>query len=191
MNRTRRYALSLFALLVSTLACNAPVRPTESPWEPVPPEVAATLTAQAANPPTDAPADSLDTFEGFQAAVVKAVTERDAGSMADLMADEFTIAYWLSESQTYTPDIGASEILGYAKPEAELVCTEQPADLEDTLGLFGIDLKQFAVGGANIAGSAYCTGWGEEQKGAALLFIAQTEDGSYRWISTLLAVDGF
>ena len=165
-------------------------RPTESPWEPVPPEVAATWTAQAANPPTDS-RPSLDTFEGFQAALVKAVTERDADSMAALMADEFTIAYWLSESQTYTPGEAPSVLLQYALPEAELACTEQPADLEDTLAIFGVDLNRMWVDGANIVGTSYCTGWGENQDGAALMFIAQNEDGSYYWYSTLLANNGF
>lgn len=132
------------------------------------------------------PADALTEFEGR---LVQAVLERDPVLMAQLMGEAFVIAAWRSEGETYVPEKAASELL-----ERHLSGESLPAfdwERDPTMLLEGADPYALFGPDVHIVGVLLVTGWGNEGRNEALLFIAQLSDGGYVWHGILTAFGGF
>jgi len=125
------------------------------------------------------------TVEWVACNVMDGIRSRNLSALHTFMSDPFTIGYWGSEGRSAAP----------AEVTAELMTSRLPADPATPLS-FTSDRSQFPpLAGqppetffgpdVNIVMVIYSQGWGTDGKGAALLFFAQDEAGSYTWHSMI------
>jgi hypothetical protein len=132
------------------------------------------------------PADALTEFEGR---LVQAIAERDPTRMAQLMGEAFVIAAWRSEGETYSPQEAVAQLI-----ERHLGGSASPAfdwERDPTMLLEGADPYALFGPDVHVVRVLLVTGWGNEGRNEALLFIAQLPDGGYAWHGILTAFGGF
>lgn len=162
-----------------------PAAPTEAATtEPTATVEAATATAEpeatATAPATTEPAASLD---AFIAQMQQAVTARDVATLEGLMADPFTIGYWLSEGVQLSAGEAALQVVDLSPADGALRWA--PADLDLAPLLMGQPPATFLGPDKQVAATVLSAGWGEDGAGEAVHFITQQPDGAYRWDTML------
>lgn len=168
-----------------TTAATPPTLPTT---EATPTTAAPSATATPTGPAeaTAAPAASLDEFiNQFKLAV----TARDFTALEGMMADPFTVGYWLSEGVTLSPDEAAAELGNLLPTDAQIVWADAGTDL--TQMLQGQPPAAFLGPGREVAAALLSYGWGEDAAGEAIQFITQRPDGGYQWELMLYSGFGF
>lgn len=162
-----------------------PAAPTEAATtEPTATVEAATATAEpeatATAPATTEPAASLD---AFIAQMQQAATARDVATLEGLMADPFTIGYWLSEGVQLSAGEAALQVVDLSPADGALRWA--PADLDLAPLLMGQPPATFLGPDKQVAATVLSAGWGEDGAGEAVHFITQQPDGAYRWDTML------
>lgn len=202
----RKYSLMLsLGLLVLLLA--AACTPGGAPTETTPPAMDIALTLPPA--PTDAPAEAATdtpateptataegtpaspvTADDFIATLQEAVAARDFATLQGLMADPFTVGYWLSEGVSYTPAEAAAFLESNVLPAgAQIVWADPDMDLAPMLQ--GQPPASFLGPDKEVAAAMLSYGWGEDASAEAIHFIARQPDGTFRWELMLYSGFGF
>ena len=170
-----------------------PVAPTAAPTveSTASPEAAAPTsespTATATTPATALPAASL---EAFIAQLQAALNARDFAAMQALMADPFSVGYWLSEGVLYTPSEAVAAFESdFLPPGAALVWADPNMELIPLLQ--GQPPATFLGPDKQVAATLLSYGWGQDAGGEAIQFITQLPDGTYRWDTMLYSGFGF
>ena len=124
----------------------------------------------------------------FQAQLVAALNTRDYAQLRSLMGDPFMIAYWLSEGTSNTPDQAIEQLqLNLLNSSAPIVADES----RDLTELLGMDPVTIVGPEATEVSPLLTSGWGQEGKGEATLFIAKDAGGNWYWYGLLFARGGF
>lgn len=124
----------------------------------------------------------------FQSQLVGALNARDYAQLRSLMGDPFMIAYWLSEGTSNLPDQAIEQFqLNLLNSSAPIVADES-RDLTELLGM-----NPVTIAGPEVVevSPLLTSGWGQEGKDEAILFIAKDAGGSWYWYGLLFARDGF
>lgn len=162
--------------------------PMDSPTEPAPteaPSLPATPTATA--PATSPSSASLDDFVGV---LTQAIATRDFATMQTLMADPFSVGYWLSEGVSYSPAEAAQLLETSLLPDGSQVTWADPGmDLASLLQ--GQPPASFLGPDRQVAAALLSYGWGEDGSAEAIQFITQQPDGTFRWELMLYSGFGF
>jgi hypothetical protein len=151
------------------------------------PTAAATVeaTATATTEATTAP----DTVEGFIDQMKLAIAAGDATALEAMMADPFTIGYWLSEGVEMSAAEAAQQVIDLAPADPALRWAT--ADLDLAPLLMGQPPATFLGPDKQVAATVLSAGWGEDGAGEAIHFITQQPDGGYRWELMLFSGFGF
>ncbi len=165
---------------------------TTLPVEPTPPAtVAPTLapTEAATAAPTETVTPTAGLPDTFIAQLQAAVTAGDSAALQALMADPFTIGYWLSEGVSLSPAEAAAQVLALLPEGGAVVWAPADADLSPLLQ--GQPPASFLGPDKTVAAAVLSVGWDEDGEGEAIQFITQQPDGSYRWDTMLYSSFGF
>lgn len=189
----------LLSLVVACTPGGAQVESTPlatTPIETLPPaptDEPATVTSEApaaTQEPTEAATAAPQTLEAFITAFQQAVTARDFAALETMMADPFSVGYWLSEGVSYAPDQAAQFLESNLLPEgAQIVWADPEMDLAPMLQ--GQPPSEFLGPDKQVAAALLSYGWGEDGTGEAIHFISQQPDGTYRWELLLFSGFGF
>ena len=124
----------------------------------------------------------------FQAQLVAALNARDYDQLRSLMGDPFMIAYWLSEGTSNSPDQAVEQLQLNLLSSSAPIVVDESRDLTELLGMDPVTI----LGPEAIEVTPLLTsGWGEDGKSEAILFVAENPDGSFYWYGLLYAMDGF
>jgi hypothetical protein len=113
---------------------------------------------------------------------------RDAKGLKALMGEPFAIGYWRSEGISLTREEAILTLSGGMFP---LVKADYTLDESLFPDLKGIPLNSLWPPEVDIATHVYSTGWGGDERGAAILTLARCVDGRYYWYGMLYAPNGF
>ena len=115
---------------------------------------------------------------------------RNTQPLLGYMGEPFRIGYWQSEGVELTKDEALRELVGTHMPEIPggMAFTQ-----DETLfpPLFGMQPEQIFPPDANIVEVVYSEGWGQESRGAALLYFAQNPNGEYYFYGMVVAQQHF
>lgn len=206
MSRRVTILLILLAALFAVACSPTDAEVGETPAATLPPAPAtATLPAEATAPPTAAASATVlaatptlaatatpplpGQSDAFIAQLQAALAARDSAALQALMADPFTIGYWLSEGVSLSPAEAASQILALLPEGATLAWAAADADLTPLLQ--GMPPASFLGPDKQVAAAVLGVGWGDDGAGEAIQFITQLPDGSYRWDTMLYSSFGF
>ncbi|HSK67236.1 MAG TPA: hypothetical protein VK888_09920 [Anaerolineales bacterium] len=124
----------------------------------------------------------------FQAQLVAALNARDYDQLRSLMGDPFMIAYWLSEGTSNSPDQAVEQLQVNLLSSSAPIVVDESRDLTELLGMDPVTIVGPEVVEVN---PLLTSGWGQEGKDEAILFIAKDADGNWYWYGLLFARDGF
>jgi hypothetical protein len=148
-------------------------------------EATVEATAAATTEPTTAP----NTVEGFIDQMKLVIAAGDATALEGMMADPFTIGYWLSEGVEMSAVEAAQQVIDLAPADPALRWAT--ADLDLAPLLMGQPPATFLGPDKQVAATVLSAGWGEDGAGEAIHFITQQPDGSYQWDLMLFSGFGF
>jgi hypothetical protein len=149
-----------------------------------------TLT-EPAEAPAAAPTESAEVrLENFTRQLANTFRAKNYDGLWLLMGDPFNIGYWRSEGVQVSRAQALAQLKGWMDPAKEIVVdlankTNQTALLDGTPPL------QMWNPADKPVKSVYVEGLGADQKGQALLVIAQRNDESFYWYAMLFAAGGF
>lgn len=110
--------------------------------------------------------------------------------MQTLMADPFSVGYWLSEGVSYSPAEAAQLLETSLLPDGSQVTWADPGmDLASLLQ--GQPPASFLGPDRQVAAALLSYGWGEDGSAEAIQFITQQPDGTFRWELMLYSGFGF
>lgn len=204
MLRKMMVLLAMVVALLLLIACQpngSDVAVTPDPTLPAAPTAAATVESTASpeaaapttEPPTPTvaattePATSLATFI---AQLQAALNARDFAAMQALMADPFSVGYWLSEGVLYTPSEAVAAFESDFLPAGATLVWADP-NMELTPLLQGQPPATFLGPDKQVVATLLSYGWGQDAGGEAIQFITQLPDGTYRWDTMLYSGFGF
>lgn len=204
MLRKMMVLLTIVVALLLLIACQpngSDVAVTPDPTLPAAPTAAATVESTASpeaaapttEPPTPTvaattePATSLATFI---AQLQAALNARDFAAMQALMADPFSVGYWLSEGVLYTPSEAVAAFESDFLPAGATLVWADP-NMELTPLLQGQPPATFLGPDKQVVATLLSYGWGQDAGGEAIQFITQLPDGTYRWDTMLYSGFGF
>ena len=170
-----------------------PAAPTAAATETAAAPTAAAPTATAAPAeatiPPQTPTATAGSLNDFIDQFKLAVAARDFTALQGMMADPFTVGYWLSEGVELSPAEAATQ-LGNILPEgSQIVLADPDTDLAPLLQ--GQPPAAFLAPGKELAAALLSYGWGENAEAEAIHFITQQPDGSYQWELMLYSGFGF
>ena len=115
---------------------------------------------------------------------------RNTQPLPSYMGETFKIGYWQSEGVERTRDQAMLEIENNFLPPnpGDMVFTTDEALFPP---LFGMPAETMFGPDANIAEVIYSEGWGANGKGAALLYIAEDQNGEYYFYGMVVAQEHF
>lgn len=165
-------------------------QPTDQPTESAP-TAAPTQPATTATEPTETvPVPDATSLDAFIGSLQAAVAARDFAALQGLMADPFSVGYWLSEGVSYAPAEAAAFLESAMLPEgAQIVWADPEMDLAPLLQ--GQPPATFLGPDKEVAAALLSYGWGENGDAEAIQFISRQTDGSYRWELLLYSAFGF
>lgn len=154
--------------------------------QPTSPETSTPPQPTDTPPPTSTPsAESLDDFVNRLKA---AIDGRDFGTIQTLMADPFTVGYWLSEGVSVSPSEATTQFETNLLPEgAAIRWADESTDLTSLLQ--GQPPATFLGPDKALAAALLSYGWGPDGNAEGIVFISQQPDGAYVW--DLLLYSGF
>lgn len=106
------------------------------------------------------------------------------------MGDPFVIGYWGSEGSSASPQEVLDELRQSRLPEDTSTLTFT-TDRDKFPPLAGMPPENMFGPQVDIAEIVYSEGWGQDGKGAALLYIAQDGSRSYYWYGMVLSFEHF
>ncbi len=145
--------------------------------------------------PTDAPAaQPTETaevaLEAFTRDLALTFQAKNYAGLRLLMGEPFAFGFWRSEGLEETRDAALTRLKEWMDPAQAIV-----VDLADKTNqsqlLEGTDPLKMWNPAVKVAKSVYAQGLGADQKGQALLVIAQRDDNSFYWYAMLYAPGGF
>ncbi len=176
----KRYAVVGIMLVVAALlaagcgsTATATPQPVEEPTEEMPVEPTGESNSEAG--------DMAD-------ALASALNARDFAQVESMMGESFLIGYWRSEGVSYTPAKAIVQLGNFLPESGELTFTTDESAFPD---LDGTPLSAMWGPEANVVQNIYSEGWGPDGQGAAILALAQREDGAIYWYAMLHAAIGF
>ena len=114
------------------------------------------------------------------------IVSRNLAALPSFMRDTFALGYWQSEWTERSPEYMINDLDQYRLQSDSSSPMAFTTDREQFPPLFGISPDRMLAPEINLAMVIYSEGWGEDGKGAALLFI--TEDaGDFYWYGLLIA----
>jgi hypothetical protein len=116
--------------------------------------------------------------EALACALQEALLARDSNTVAALMSDTVLIGLWASEGYAQPADQAAVELVEQRLP-AETGALTFTTDREAFPPLAGIAPETMFGPDAEPALIVYSEGWGSDGRGATLLFIHESPEGSY------------
>lgn len=186
----------MLALLAACTPTGESVEITPQPTTPVPTTVPEPTEAptQAPTAPVEATAEPTiatpDSVEAFTTTLMEAISARDFTTLQTLMADPFSVGYWLSEGVSYSPGEAVAFLESNLLPEgAQIVWADPATDLAPMLQ--GQPPESFLGPDKRVAAALLSYGWGEDGSAETIQFISQQPDGTYRWELLLLSAFGF
>ena len=204
MLRKMMVLLAMVVALLLLIACHpdgSDVGVTPDPTLPAAPTAAATTeptaTVEAATPTTEPPTptvaattEPVASLEAFIAQLQAALNARDFAAMQALMADPFSVGYWLSEGVLYTPSEAVAAFESdFLPPGAALVWADPNMELIPLLQ--GQPPATFLGPDKPVVATLLSYGWGQDEAAEAIQFITQLPDGTYRWDTMLYSGFGF
>lgn len=124
----------------------------------------------------------------FKAQMVEALNARDYDRLRSMMGQPFMIAYWRSEGTDNTPDQAIEQLQLNLLNSSSPIVSDESRDLTALLGMDPVTI----VGPEVVQASPlFTSGWGQDGRDEAILFIAENPDGSFYWYGVLFAIDGF
>jgi hypothetical protein len=132
-------------------------------------------------------AASLDEFiDGLK----QAIASRDFTTLESLMADPFTVGYWMSEGVQSSPAEAAALFESNFLPDdAQIVWADPATDLSPMLQ--GQPPETFLAPGKELAAALLSYGWGPDAGAEAIQFITRQPDGTFKWELMLYSGFGF
>ncbi|MFO7664484.1 MAG: hypothetical protein R6X18_18095, partial [Chloroflexota bacterium] len=150
----------------------------------VPPEPTATVATG------DMPGEVPATLDEFIAVMQAAVATQDWATLESLMADPFTIGYWMSEGVTSS----AVEVIeqmenNFLSGNAIVVWADPDLDLAPML--MGQPPATMLGPDKNVVAALLSYGWGPDGNGEAIQLITEQPDGALQWELMLYSSFGF
>lgn len=121
-------------------------------------------------------------------ALMAALNARDYAQIETMMGETFLVGYWRSEGVSYTPAEAIGQLGNFLPESGELTFT---TDAGAFPALDGTPPSAMWGPEANVVENIYSEGWGPDGRGAAILALAQREDGTTFWYALLYAATGF
>jgi hypothetical protein len=150
----------------------------------VPPEPTATVETGDMN------GEMPGTIDDFIAAMQAAVAERDFATLESLMADPFTIGYWLSEGVTSSTAEAVEQMeTNFLSGDAYVVWADPDLDLAPML--MGQPPATMLGPDKNVVAALLSYGWGSDGNAEAIQFITEQPDGTLQWEMMLYSGFGF
>ena len=204
MLRKMMVLLTIVVALLLLIACQpngSDVAVTPDPTLPAAPTAAATVEStaspEAATPTTEPPTPTVaattepaTTLAAFIAQLQASLNARDFAAMQALMADPFSVGYWLSEGVLYTPSEAVAAFESDFLPAGATLVWADP-NMELTPLLQGQPPATFLGPDKQVVATLLSYGWGQDAGGEAIQFITQLPDGTYRWDTMLYSGFGF
>ena len=204
MLRKMMVLLTIVVALLLLIACQpdgSDVEVTPDPTLPAAPTAAATTeptaTVEAATPTTEPPTptvaattEPVASLEAFIAQLQAALNARDFAAMQTLMADPFSVGYWLSEGVLYSPSEAVAVFESDFLPAGAALVWADPA-MDLTPLLQGQPPATFLGPDKPVVATLLSYGWGQDEAAEAIQFITQLPDGTYRWDTMLYSGFGF
>ena len=204
MLRKMMVLLTIVVALLLLIACQpngSDVAVTPDPTLPAAPTAAATVEStaspEAATPTTEPPTPTVaattepaTSLATFIAQLQAALNARDFAAMQALMADPFSVGYWLSEGVLYTPSEAVAAFESDFLPAGATLVWADP-NMELTPLLQGQPPATFLGPDKQVVATLLSYGWGQDAGGEAIQFITQLPDGTYRWDTMLYSGFGF
>ena len=114
------------------------------------------------------------------------IKSRNLAALPSFMRDTFALGYWQSEWTERSPEYMINDLNQYRLPSDTSSPMAFTIDREQFPPLFGMSPDRMLAPEIDLAMVIYSEGWGEDGKGAALLFI--TEDArDFYWYGLLIA----
>jgi photosystem II stability/assembly factor-like uncharacterized protein len=138
-----------------------------------------------ATPPTVPTQSSAEALQ----AVVNALNARNFDAAKASMGQTFGMAFWQSQGISLTPDAAIQQLQqNYIGPSTTLA----PDPAKDLTTLLG-GTNPFSIMGLDPSTSQalYVSGWGQDGKGEAILYVTMGTDGKWYWNNVLIAPTGF
>lgn len=204
MLRKMMVLLAMVVALLLLIACQpdgSDVEVTPDPTLPAAPTAVATTeptaTVEAATPTTEPPTptvaattEPVASLEAFIAQLQAALNARDFAAMQALMADPFSVGYWLSEGVLYSPSEAVAVFESDFLPAGAALVWADPA-MDLTPLLQGQPPATFLGPDKPVVATLLSYGWGQDEAAEAIQFITQLPDGTYRWDTMLYSGFGF
>ncbi len=204
MLRKMMVLLTIVVALLLLIACQpngSDVAVTPDPTLPAAPTAAATVEStaspEAATPTTEPPTPTVaattepaTSLAAFIAQLQASLNARDFAAMQALMADPFSVGYWLSEGVLYTPSEAVAAFESDFLPAGATLVWADP-NMELTPLLQGQPPATFLGPDKQVVATLLSYGWGQDAGGEAIQFITQLPDGTYRWDTMLYSGFGF
>ena len=204
MLRKMMVLLTIVVALLLLIACQpngSDVAVTPDPTLPAAPTAAATVEStaspEAAAPTTEPPTPTVaattepaTSLAAFIAQLQASLNARDFAAMQALMADPFSVGYWLSEGVLYTPSEAVAAFESDFLPAGATLVWADP-NMELTPLLQGQPPATFLGPDKQVVATLLSYGWGQDAGGEAIQFITQLPDGTYRWDTMLYSGFGF
>jgi hypothetical protein len=119
------------------------------------------------------------------------ILSRNLSALLSWMEDPFALGYWQSEWTSRSPESMINDLSQYRLPSDVSSPMAFTIDREQFPPLFGIPPDSMLAPEIDLAMVIYSEGWGEDGKGAAILFITEDGDGDFYWYGMLIAPGHF
>lgn len=114
----------------------------------------------------------------------------NTAALISWMGDPFIIGYWGSEGRSAPPQEIIDELHQYRLP-ADTSTLTFTTDRSKFPPLAGMPPENMFGPDVDVAEIIYSEGWGQDGNGAALLYIAEDENGGYYWHSMVISGEHF
>lgn len=170
-----RVLVPAIVLTLAIIACGSstPTQPTPDPNVSPTPEIDRYLT-------TD--------LQEFLDVLTQALIDRDFETFPTLMSDPFELQVFQAGGSMRSPATAASQIERslYPPEGTDLECGGVPPD--DAMLALGYTMAEYE---AQAPGVLFCTGWGPDSVGEAILLVDYDNEGFLNWTYITAALNGF
>ncbi len=170
-----RVLVPAIVLMLAIIACGSstPVQSTPDPNVSPTPAIERYLT-------TD--------LQEFLDVLTQALADRDFDTFPTLMRDPFELQVFRAGGSLRSPPTATSQIERslYPPEGTEIECGGVP--LDDALRALGITMDEYE---AQAPGVLYCTGWGPDGVGEAILLVNYDDQNFLYWTHITAALNGF
>jgi hypothetical protein len=168
-----------------------PIEVVESPSATEAPEATPDAAPTTEELPTETPpAGDQASLDDFTASLQNAIDARDFAALQGMMADPFTVGYWLSEGASAPPSEAITQFESNFLPEgAQIVWADPDTDLTQVLQ--GQPAESVLPPDKEPAATLLSYGWGEGSAAEAIHYVTRQTDGTFKWEYMLYSGFGF